>query len=321
MSRTTLPADITGAIDNLVKTIRSTTTPNEAGLRTALEGLVQAGVTLGESRQSASLQLPTADGQQMEIRSRPGAPAGDDEDDQPLPPNACRAVFNAPRLARDARTLRPCHLERDHPGKHTNSRGVTWSSRNTSRTKTTRSDSPMNTADLKARTARIAAQMKRSAAPARRSSSTPYRPSGPLAAARRTVDLSRQDVPSQGWMPSQIAVGMRALEQAGEAVLRIASADPDVAFAYRTQAGALRRKLLEVHALSLPGADTSTLRQKDIDGMAAAVNDLLVPLEARQKANEQWARQLARGAELADQPRPQPTPHPWAAAAYGGDAA
>lgn len=230
-----------------------------------------------------------------------------------LPPGACGATFDrAPIAARNARTLAPCHLKRGHDGSHKNDRGVSWTSRTTARTETRRTTTMASTADLKARTRQMASLMNRRSEPSPTPAYARREAAGPLAAARRTIDISKMPLTSGGeLLPSQVARGMRELEQAGDNVLRLALADKDVADSYRTQIATLRAKLAESRTVTMPGYNGPALRPRDLDGLRGAVDVLLVPLESRQQEHERWKRHLAVGAQQAKLPRRQPESHPW----------
>jgi hypothetical protein len=235
-----------------------------------------------------------------------------------LPPGACGATFDrAPIAARNARTLAPCHLKRGHDGSHENDRGVSWTSRKTARTETRRTTTMSSTADLKARTKQMASLMNRRSEPSSIPVYARREAAGPLKAARRAIDLAK-DAPSGGFLPSQIATGLRELERVGTAVLRMA-ADDDTMTTYRApQLACLRQKLAEAHAVTMPGYTGPALQQRHLEGLRTALDALLTPLEARQQEHERWQRRLAAGAEAVKRPRPAPEPHPWD---VSGDAA
>lgn len=254
-----------------------------------------------------------------------GAPLEfDDEPSEPeartLPADACRAAYDrAPKAARNARTLAPCHLKRGHSGRHQNHRGVSWTSRGTTTSTTTKRSTPMNTAELKARHARIASLIQRS----NRAPSTPdyvtQRAARPLADARRAIDASKTPLSIGGeLMPSQLAYGMRELERTGDRILRMAAGD-ETTMRYRgPQVATLRRKLQDAHAVNAPGYQGPDLRPRDLVGLRDALDTVLTPMEAQAREMDRVRRGIARAARMPQRPAPRPEPHPWD---RGGDAA
>ncbi|MFE9736521.1 hypothetical protein [Streptomyces sp. NPDC006477] len=318
-TRLQLPSDITSAIDSLVQTISTARSVDKAGLTSALEGLVQAGVALGEQRQTAQTTLPAHQALDLEVRS--SQPHGVETRGAT---GSCGATFDrVPRDARNTRTLAPCHLTRGHTGSHENAHGVSWTSR-AKQAMTLRAEpkkgTTVNTTDLKARMARMERQMNaRSTKPAPARTTARRAAGGPVDAARRAVDLATHDIPNCGWMPSQIAVGLRHLEDAGEKVLRLA--DTADLKAHAQKIATLRRQLVDVRNATLPGADVSALRQRDITNLAKAIEAVLKPLEEIQRSNDVFVRALADMREASLQPRRAPAQHPWAAEAHSGSAA
>ncbi|MGW1137621.1 hypothetical protein [Streptomyces zhihengii] len=252
-------------------------------------------------------------GMPLELDNEPSQPEA-----RTLPADACRATFDrAPKAARNARTLAPCHLKRGHSGRHENDRGVSWTSRGTAPRTETRSTTPVDAKTLNARHAQLAKTMQgRSSAPA----APAYRPpTGPLAAARRAIDASKTPLSIGGeLMPSQLAYGMRELERTGDEILRLAAGD-ETTMRYRgPQVATLRRKLQDAHAVNAPGYQGPDLRPRDLVGLRDALDTVLTPMETQAREMDRFRRGIARAARMPRRPAPRPEPHPWD---RGGDAA
>ncbi|KES07323.1 hypothetical protein BU52_09965 [Streptomyces toyocaensis] len=312
-----LPAHVTASITNLVGLIHSGRTISDDHLTRALEGLVQAGISIAESRQGASHNAAVIH-PGLEVRA--SAHKAIDDDDAPLPPNACGAVFTPPRAARsDPRYQAPCALDRDHLKRdphsaHQNRKGVSWGTRSGRRMTTTekRNTAMAPTKEaLKARTERLARQMTVRTVPGGRVTSRDSRgPATPLDAAQRALELAKP--PQWGWTRSERRVVLERLEQTATALLQHALDHRAGDLAQRREIEGLQRELVNVRSALVPGC-TVEVRQASLDRFTAAVRSLLTPLQDQDRITRSVVRRLNAQAEVAGRPAPQPAAHPWLA--------
>jgi hypothetical protein len=306
------PAHVTASITNLVRLIHSGRTISDEHLTRALEGLVQAGITIAESRQGPSHNA-AAIHPGIEVR----AGAHGTEDDEPLPPNACGAVFNPPRAAgSNPRYQAPCALDRDHLKRdpnsaHQNRKGVSWGTRSGRRIASTEKRNTTMTPTkeaLKARTERLAQQMTARTAPAGRVTSlASRRPSTPLNAAQRALDLAKP--PQWGWLPSQRRIVLERLEQAGTVLLQHALDHRAGDLAQRQEIAGLQRELMNVRTALVPG-NTVEVRQSTLDRFTVAMRSLLTPLQDRDRITRSLNRLITDRQMEARRPVQAPA-HPW----------
>ncbi|MEU2162415.1 hypothetical protein [Streptomyces sp. NPDC019208] len=307
-----LPTDVQTTISALVRTIRDADSIDTLKLTAALEGLVHAGVTLGQGRQSAS-SGPLGG---MEIRSRQVGRRDDQDDDEPLPAGACGTIFNPPRAVRsDPRFQAPCALKRGHSGKHENRKGVSWGGpvkRVTARPATTVRSNPVTTPtpkDLKARHERLRALMAPPAAPAAPArTSRPTAAHGPAQEAQRAIELARP--PQWGWMPSQRRIILRQLEQAGSTLMRHALANSPTVAAHQPRTQHLDRLLADARSILTPASQVD-VRQETVKRLSDAISAMADHVAKEEQADRRFAQRLADAREALAKPAPAPAPHPW----------
>jgi hypothetical protein len=314
-----LPAHVTASIDTLVDLITNGRPVPADLVRSSLEGLVQAGISIAEHRQGNGKTTATYTPSGMEIRGglSERAAADDDDEDMPLPADACRAVFNAPRAARSARTARPCGLKRGHSGAHQNDKGVSWGTRSNgpkpaevrSPAPAVRSSTMSSQEDLKARTQRLARQMTRQATrSAGRTINRANGRSGPVEAAQRAVQLATP--PQWGWMSSERRVVLERLEQAGARLLQHAVDHRATDTAHHREVERLRQRLLDARTLLMPGSSTD-VQQATLDRLTGAMRALYEPLASQQRIDDSMARSFAARAQTANRPATPEPRHPW----------
>lgn len=299
-----LPANLQSTIGNLVRTIQDCDSIDPGKLAAALEGLVHAGVTLGQARQAPGGPLGG-----MQIRSRQ-LTVRDDEDDEPLPPNACGAVFTPPRTVRsDPRFLAPCALKRGHSGKHQNRKGVSWSTRTATTQPAQQRSTPVKTPspkELKERMRRLQARMGTPAAPA--STNTRTAVDGPAQQAQRAISLARP--PQWGWMPSQRRIVLGQLERAGTQLLKHALANSPTVSAHQPDTQKLDRLLSDARSILTPASQVD-VRQETVDRLSDAIGAMAQHVAAEEQAQHRFAERLAAGRAALANPAPAPAPHPW----------
>ncbi|MFE1266039.1 hypothetical protein [Streptomyces sp. NPDC058758] len=243
----------------------------------------------------------------LEAGSRNAQPA-------PAPRGACAATFDRPHLAeRDARMKAPCTRPHGHVGAHQNERGVTWGGTLTTRattTTTTKRSTPMTREQLNKRMKELEARYIK---PAKRSTmSAPALPTGALARAEHVVSLALK-APYGGFLPSQIARGLRDLESVGSDLLSLAERTwPGNRYcSYSRQRSELHRWVGDLRAAFAPGATTRTFTQQNLTDMVAAVRGILEPLQTAARLRALDVARLNSAAREAENPTPPPARHPW----------
>ncbi|MEV6651195.1 hypothetical protein [Streptomyces sp. NPDC051219] len=265
-------------------------------------------------------QQPSASGSERRLPS-----VGNIEIDPPaetgevrnLPRGACAATFaHAPHAARNARTLRPCHLKRGHSGKHENDSGVSWEDRTTSgarrtiRTERSKSVPTPTSSSLQARMKRAEKAMNAPASATRSTSSAYTRRTvdGPVQQAKRAVDLATP--PQWGWWPSQLRVVLENLERDGSKLLQYAVDHDQTPSSNRRETEQLRSQLHEARGVLMPGVEVK-VRQEFVDSLRKAIRAVAKPLEEQQRDQQQWTERLAAGRRALDNPAPPAPAHPW----------
>lgn len=318
MNAIPLPADVTATITNLINLIRSNNNVPVATLTRAFEGLVQAGVSISEGRQSPAYGPAGRDRADMrpapEIRSNASTP-----DSVAAPgPDDCGAVFKAPRDARNQRTLSPCMLTRGHPGKHANGYGTTWGGTSVSKPmRVQRDGTPVEPAATPARPATpadLAARMER----ARSAMATPQPPAGissyrvgdtPVQRAQQAIRLSA--APAYGWMESQLRTVLEQLERAGTDLIRHAEKRDSFEQYNHKRMQTLRRQLVCARAALLQADTRRQELEACVNALRTAIPPVADPLDEQERNAVRFARQLAAVRQAHLQPKPQATPHPW----------
>ncbi|MGW4997482.1 hypothetical protein ACWEP8_07405 [Streptomyces hydrogenans] len=233
----------------------------------------------------------------------------------PTPRGACAATFDRPHLAeRDARMKAPCTRPHGHTGAHQNDRGVTWGATLTTRTTTTtlKRSTPMTREQLNKRMKELEARYIKPTAKRNTMPPTAYQPTGTLARAEHVVSLARR-APHGGFLPSQIARGMRDLESVGSDLLSLAERTwPSDQFGgYKKERTELTHQVSGLRATFTPGGPTPTFTQRNLDDALAAIHALLEPLKQAERMRALGMEHHKAAAREAENPTPPPARHPW----------